>query len=111
MNSKEYINQIDIIVKLVKNINSKFIFIAPWISLPDDDLSKLNHNNKKNMMKEFSLELKKYAKRYNFIHIDPNDYLEQMIMQNKKKYMLDCINPNSNEGIELYTEGVLKYSE
>ena len=111
MDSKEYINQIDIIVKLAKNINSKYIFIAPWISTPDDMASNLNHTNKKKLMKEFSLELEYYAKINNHIYINPNDYLEQIIISNRNKYMIDYIHPNSNEGIELYCESVFKNSQ
>ena len=111
MDSKEYINQIDIIVKLAKNINSKYIFIAPWISIPDDMASNLNHTNKKKLMKEFSLELEYYAKINNHIYINPNDYLEQIIISNRNKYMIDYIHPNSNEGIELYCESVFKNSQ
>ena len=111
MNSSEYIKKIEEIVNLTKCINSKFVFIAPWISTPKDYASKLNHFEKKKLIKQYSLELENYAKkRNNYIFINANDYLEERIKINEKKYLLDYIHPNNNFGIELYSEGVLANS-
>ena len=106
MNSKEYNEQINTIVNLAKNNNSKFIFITPWFSLPDDTVSKLNHQDKKKLMKEYSLGLQKYAEKNNYIFIDPNEYLERIIEKNRTKYMVDFIHPNCKDGIKLYCESV-----
>ena len=57
------------------------------------------------MVKEYSLELEKFSKK-NYIFIDPNDYLEKIVTQNKSKYFLDFIHPNSHDGIELYSESI-----
>ena len=106
MDSQEYIEQINQIVNLAKNNNSKFIFIAPWFSFPDDTISNINHQHKKILMKEYSLGLQKYAEINNYIFIDPNEYLEKIIEKNREKYMIDFIHPNSKDGIELYCESV-----
>ena len=112
MNSSEYINKIEEIVGLTKCVNSKFVFIAPWISNSKDCASKLGHFEKKKLIKKYSLELEKLSKkRNNYIFINPNDYLEQRIKANEKKYLLDFIHPNNNYGIELYSEGVLANSQ
>ena len=112
MNSKEYINQIDKIVNLAKNKNKdcKFVFIAPWFSTHHDPVTKLTHKDKKAMRKKYSLELENYAKNNDYIFIDPNEYLERIVYDNVKKYLVDYIHPNNNDGIELYCEGVLAIS-
>ena len=47
MNPSEYIYQIDKIVNLIRNHKSKVIFISPWFSKSNDNVSKLNHKDKK----------------------------------------------------------------
>ena len=106
MDPKEYINKMNQIVNLAKNKNSKFIFVAPWFSFPDDTISKINHKNKKTSTKKYSLELKKYSETNNYLFIDPNEYLEKIISKNREKYMIDYIHPNNQDGIELYSESV-----
>ena len=108
MDAKNYINQLEKLVDFAKNKNEKrkFIFIAPWFSTSDDGVSRLDHINKQKMMKEYSLELQKFSKKNNYIFIDPNDYLEKIVTQNKSKYFLDFIHPNSHDGIELYSESI-----
>ena len=106
MNREEYIYQINNIVNLIKNHKSKIILIAPWFSLPDDYVSKLKHFDKKKMMKEYSLKLQDYAKKNNYVFIDPNDYLERTVLVNKDLYMVDPIHPNNPIGIQLYCESL-----
>ena len=111
MNPKEYIFQIKKIVDFSKNRNTKFIFIAPWFSTSDDHISKLNNQDKKKLTKEYSLKLANFAKENNHIYIDPNNYLERIILNNKGKYIVDHIHPNNNDGIKLYCEGVFFNSQ
>ena len=106
MTPKEYINKINEIVNLAKNNNSKFIFIAPWFSFSDDNISNIDHKSKKKLIKKYSLTLKKYAEKNNYIFIAPNEYLEKIIVKNRGKYMVDFIHPNNQDGIELYSESV-----
>ena len=108
MNENDFVIQMDKIVNLTKNKNSRYIFIMPWISTSDDLLSKLKHEDKINMMKKYSFALENYSKRNNFIFVDPNEYLERFILKNKTKYMVDYIHPNYKEGIELYSESIFK---
>ena len=106
MDSKKYIKQIEKIVELVKNNNTNFIFISPWFSLSYDKLSKLNHNDKMELIKKYSSQLEKYSKKNNYIFVNPNKYLEKIITKNTDKYMVDYIHPNSNKGIELYSKSI-----
>ena len=106
MTAKNYIEQLKNIVNLVQNKTAKFIFISPWYSTSDDIYSKLNHSEKLKLIKEYSLAMQNFARRNKYIYINPNDYLEKHINNNEKKYMVDFIHPNSNEGIKLYSEAV-----
>ena len=111
--SKDYVYQMEQIVNLAKteNENAKFIFIAPWFSTDDDKIFKLYHKNKTDKtirMKEYSLKIENFAKINNYIYIDPNEYLEKIVLENKNKYMVDYIHPNSFYGIELYCESIFK---
>ena len=98
MNPDKYIDNINNIVKLLKNHKSNIIFISPWFSHPDYYISKLKHFEKKKLMKEYSLKLKDYAEKNNYVYIDPNDYLEKIILTNKETYMIDHIHPNYSIG-------------
>ena len=106
MDPNDYINQIEKIVNLVEKKEKKIIFIAPWFSTYDDNISKLNYGDKTKLMKNYSLELKKFAERNNFTYINPNDYIQERVDKNKRKYMEDFIHPNNKTGIELYCEGI-----
>ena len=108
MNPKEYIYQLEKIVNLTNCHSGKFIFISPWISTSDDNISKLNHFDKKKLIKEYSLVLKSFSEKNKYLFIDPNDYLEEMILKNKDKYMVDYIHPNNKFGIQLYCQAVFK---
>ena len=57
-------------------------------------------------MKTYSFELKNFAKRKNYIFVDPTEFLEKIIIKDKKKYMVDYIHPNNNSGIQLYCESI-----
>ena len=106
MDKNEYINKIKEIINLTDSKKSKYIFIAPWFSTFDDNISRVNHTAKKKLMKEYSSELEKYAKMEESIFIDPNEYLERKINHNKNKFLIDFIHPNNGTGIELYSESV-----
>lgn len=109
MTKEQYIRNIQIIVNLAKksNINSKFVFISPWLSLPDDKISKLNETNKNKLLEEYGNSLKNFCQKNNYLFINPNNYIWNLIKKNPKKYIIDQIHPNENEGIQLYSESVL----
>ena len=111
MNSNDYIRKIKKIVGFVTNKKAKFIFIAPWYSTSDDIVSKLKHKDKLKLIKEYSKEIENYAKSQNYIFINPNDYIKKKLINNRKKYLVDFIHPNSKEGIKLYSESVLLNSK
>lgn len=113
LTSKDYVEQIDNIIKYTKrsNYNSKVVLIAPWFSLNDDDIARLSPTAKKKLMKEFGRALEQYAIKNNYLYIDPNDYLEKEVIKDRDKYMMDFIHPNDGFGIRLYSEAILHESK
>ena len=111
--SNDYVNQINKIVRLIRksNSNAKIVFIAPWLSLSDDTVSRLNEKDKKEMMNEYSTSLEKYSAKNNYMYINPNNYLEEEINKDRTKYMVDFIHPIDDRGIELYSEAILHESK
>ena len=113
MTKTDYIKNIDIIVKFAQkdNTDAKFVFIAPWLSNPNDKISKLKESDKNKLLDEYSDSLKKYCNKNNFLFVNPNKYIYEKIKNNINYYILDQIHPNENQGIELYSEAVLINSQ
>ena len=113
MTKEDYINNINTIVQLAKthNSNAKFVFISPWMSMPEDNISKLKEKDKNYLLNEFSIELNKYCNQNDYLYINPNQYINETIRNNRKEYILDHIHPNKNKGINLYSEAVLYCSK
>ncbi len=111
--SNEYVSQINKIVKLIKSSsdNPSIVLIAPWFSLSDDSISRLNENDKRSMMKDYSYALEKYSFKNGYLYINPNEYLESVVRKNRDRYMVDYIHPNDNDGIKLYSEAILRTSK
>ena len=109
MNKTDYIKNIEIIVDFAKTNNkySNFVFIAPWLSNPNDKYSILKESEKNKLLDEYSESLKNYCHKNNFLFINPNKYINEKIKNNRKQYILDQIHPNENEGIELFSEAIL----
>jgi lysophospholipase L1-like esterase len=109
MTKEEYIENIKNIVKFAKfnNKNSNFLFISPWLSMPDDNISKLKEKEKNKLLDEYGKSLKNYCEKNNYLYINPNLSILRSIKNNKRKYIIDQIHPNENDGIELYSESVL----
>jgi lysophospholipase L1-like esterase len=113
MTKEKYIKNIKIIVEFARknNKNSKFVFIAPWLSNPKDKNSKLKDSDKNKLLGEYSESLKNYCNQNNFLYINANKYINEKIKNNRKQYILDSIHPNENEGIELFSEAILINSD
>lgn len=111
MTSKEYINNIDLIVNKIKSENksSKFVFIAPWTTDAYDPFSKLSKNERFRLLEEYSIALKKYANSSNHLFINPNPIIQEKFKtRNPKTWLKDHIHPNAHEGIELYSYAVME---
>ena len=101
------------IIRLIKkfNSNASIVLVAPWVSLSGDRLTVLSDSQKKRMVNEYSIGLKNYCDKNKCLYINPNNYIEKEIKQNKEKYMVDCIHPNNTYGIRLYSEALLNESK
>ena len=113
MTKENYIKNIEIIVGFARknNKNSKFVFIAPWLSNPKDKFSKLKEADKNKLLDEYSESLKNYCNKNNFLFINANKYINERIKSNRNQYILDSIHPNENEGIKLFSEAILINSD
>ena len=105
-NGREYALIIQKLVDLTKNILRKYILIPPWFSIFDSSSKRGNAQERKQLLKEYSLELEKLAKAKNYIFTNPNNYIERMVNQNFSKYMEDPLHPNKYDGNELYCEAI-----
>ncbi len=108
MDSSEYITSLKKIVSEIRsrNINAKFVFIAPWICTHwNDPLCNENLNVEDKLYEEFSNSLQNYCKLNDFLYINPNPYIRDMAFKNGWNYYIqDHIHPNNTEGIKLYAE-------
>ena len=113
MTKEDYINNVKTIIKFSKKYNkkAKFVLIAPWLSNPIDTVSKLNETEKNKFLNDYANSLKNFCKRNNYLFINPNPFIYNIIKNNISNYILDQIHPNENNGIELYSEAVLYSSE
>ena len=119
MNSEEYIHNLqnlqDAILK--KNPNTRFLFIAPWISTDGDINSKLPYSEKMAMNQEYSNALQKWcdkedANKTNKEFINPNNKIAQILDHYPhSRYLVDSIHPNGQAGVQLYAESVLLYNK
>lgn len=108
MNELEYINNIQLITESIKNKNNaKFVFIAPWNSLENDNNSKLENTEKEKCMERYSEKLKRFCEENDYLYLNPNrTIIEVLSKESYHKYMIDYIHPNSEDGIELYSKAV-----
>ena len=114
MNGKEYVNDIETLVKLVKKSNkkAKIVLIPPWTTLPGDKGCKVDEESKQQLIESFSDNLKKYAENNGYVYIDPNEYLDEFFKNNDYlKYMVDVIHPNSTTGVTLYSKAIFEGSK
>ena len=112
LSGKEYISNIDEIIKLIPNKNAEIVLVAPWRSMINDIKCKYDFYDRDRMINEFSDYLKKYVKDNGYIYSNPNSYIDGFIDKNNAyMYYVDFIHPNKNYGIKLYSYAVLLNSK
>lgn len=114
MTGKEYVKDMESLVKLVKKSNSKakIVLIPPWTTLPGDKGCKVDEESKQQLIDSFSEHLKEYAENNRYVYIDPNEYLDEFFENNDYlKYMVDVIHPNSTTGVTLYSKAIFEGSK
>lgn len=111
MDEIELIENINkIIVGVPKKQNTKFVLIAPWISLINvRTMADLDEEQK--YLENYSIALEKYCTSKGYLFINPNGMIIDVFKkENPDKYLIDAIHPNSEEGIELYSKAVMENS-
>lgn len=114
MTSEAYIDEIKEIIKIVKDSNkdAKIVLISPWMTLKDDNISKLKAKEKDAMIDEYSNALEEFANENKYSYINPNPYLREYFKNHDyKSYMIDAIHPNSTTGITLYSKAIFESSK
>lgn len=109
MRKEEYIKNLQKIINLAKKYNqkSKIVIISPWWSNNKDKVSRLGESEKKRLFEKYDRILKLFCIRNDYLYINPNEYIFNIMKQNYSKFMIDHIHPNNKYGIELYSEAVL----
>ena len=59
------------------------------------------------LFEKYDRILKLFCIRNDYLYINPNEYIFNIMKQNYSKFMIDHIHPNNKYGIELYSEAVL----
>ena len=114
MTSEAYIDEIKEIIKIVKDSNkdAKIVLISPWMTLKNDNISKLKEKEKDAMIDEYSNALEEFANENEYSYINPNPYLREYFKNHDyKSYMIDAIHPNSTTGITLYSKAIFESSK
>lgn len=108
LSGKEYVSNIDKIIKLIPNKDAEIVLVAPWMSMINDIKCEYDFYDRDRMINEFSNYLKKYGKDNGYIYSDPNSYIADFIDKNNAyMYYVDFIHPNESYGIKLYSYAVL----
>ncbi len=109
LTSHEYINNINEIIKLLDS--KRIILIAPFYSMNNDTVTKLDLIEKNKLFNEYTKQLEDYALKNNYLFINPNNILEETLNNtNSSFYLIDYIHPNI-KGLYLYSKAILEASK
>ena len=114
MTADDYVEAMEQMVSLIHQSNpeAKIVFLPPWMTLDNDQVSKLDHEAKNTMTDEYGAALEAYAAENGFYYVNPNEYLRDFFANaGRKLYTKDGIHPNEGWGLELYSMAVLESSK
>lgn len=112
MDSESYIKNIDTLITKIRerNINARFILVAPWLALANDPFSKLTITERDQMLKEYGDALEIYSDQNGLIFSNPNIRISDVFsIKPESNYLIDHIHPNASSGIRLYSEAFISY--
>lgn len=110
MTAEDYVDELDKIQTLLieKNKDAEFVFIAPWYSTDGDPFCSLSFSEKTSLNEEYTNALEDYCSKNSFAFINANNDIKHILYHvPERKYLLDHIHPNANEGVIMYSEAVL----
>jgi poly-gamma-glutamate capsule biosynthesis protein CapA/YwtB (metallophosphatase superfamily)/fucose 4-O-acetylase-like acetyltransferase/lysophospholipase L1-like esterase len=113
MTSGEYIRNLAKLVEAIRNKHgeAQFVLIAPWTTDHHDPISALGEKQRIEMLSQYGTALQAYADEHHFLYIHPNPGIESVLrVEYPRKFLVDHIHPNADEGIRLYSTKVLEAS-
>lgn len=114
MTAEEYVERIDRMAQLIlhNDPSAKLLFLPPWMTLDNDAVSKLDHQQKLEAIEQYTKALQTYAEDKGYYFVDPNPYLITFFSEHHNYlYTFDGIHPNAENGIDLYSAAVLESSQ
>ena len=97
---------------LEANRGARFIFIAPWHSTDGDGVGKQTYEEKLELYRLYAEALEKWTASSGDGFINANPYIRQMLEQfPDSDYLVDCVHPSAEAGVELYCRAVLLYPD
>lgn len=107
--SNDYIDNIKKIISYT-NENSKVLLLSPWETYSNDKIIGDYILYKKDLYGKYNEKLIDLSeKNDNIYYMNPIRYIKSNIMKDGEEYyLLDGVHPNNNEGIKLYSYGVLR---
>lgn len=114
MTADEYIHNISRMTDMAQKSSpsAKFVFIAPWHSIPEDPVPPVPRAEVEALMGEYAAALKEYCAEHGHLFIDPNPSLSFILNDPylREEYVIDHIHPNGTKGVYLYSSAVLQNS-
>ena len=114
MTAEDYVASMEKMVDLIHQANpdARIVFLPPWMTLDNDQVTSLDHETKNAMTDEFGAALEAYAAENGYYYVNPNGYLREFFANaGRKLYTSDGIHPNDGWGLELYSMAVLESSK
>ena len=111
MTPDAYVDALDEMADLIHQSNSeaKIVFLPPWMTLDNDQVSSLGHEEKNALTDAYGQALAAYAAEQGDTYINPNEYLRSFFANaGRNLYTDDGIHPNNGRGLELYSMAVLE---
>ena len=113
MDEQQYVERIDALVDIILSVNpqANIILIAPWMTLENDAVSRLDHAEKMEMIRAYTAALAAYGEEKGYCVVDANEYLVEFFVEHHNYlYTYDGIHPYAGKGTELYAAAVLLMS-
>lgn len=108
-----YIEDMERLISLVRSANpsASIALVAPWVTLDNDRNSRLDQDEKLEMVCAYSDALQEYALENGFCFLDANPLLLSFFEEHQRfQYTNDGVHPNETKGIDLYAWAVMESS-
>ena len=109
MDSKQYIVNIDLLVKSLRQVvpGTRIAIISPWRSFDPDPFCPVTKEAKQILYEEYATALEQYCLEHECLYINPNNFIQESVQNdhmNRAKYFKDHIHPNADQGIQLFSK-------